>query len=50
MRGKNWRIQYEGLHDLCFKCGNYVHRELACSSRKKNAAKERETDTGDKEA
>lgn len=30
MRGKDWRLQYEGLHDLCFTCGKYGHREAGC--------------------
>lgn len=31
MRGRRWRLHYEGLHDLCFVCGQYGHREAACS-------------------
>lgn len=34
LRAKNWRIQYEGLYDLCFKCGKSGHMEAARSSRK----------------
>lgn len=30
MRGKKWQIQYEGLHDLCFTCGKYGHKEIKC--------------------
>lgn len=30
MKGKNYRLQYEGLHDLCFTCGKYGHREAGC--------------------
>lgn len=30
MRGRNWRIQYEGLHDLLFECRTYDHIEVAC--------------------
>lgn len=30
MRGKDYRIQYEGLHDICFSCGKYGHREGMC--------------------
>lgn len=27
MRRKDYKLQYEGLHDICFKCGKYGHRE-----------------------
>lgn len=30
MRGRDWRLQYEGLLDLCFLCGRYGHREIVC--------------------
>lgn len=30
MRGKNWRLQYEGLQDLCFTCGKCGHKEVGC--------------------
>lgn len=30
MRGGNWRLQYKGLHNLCFTCGKYDHREASC--------------------
>lgn len=28
MRGDSWRLQYEGLHDICFECGRHGHRVL----------------------
>lgn len=33
MRGKEWRLQCEGLHDLCFTCGKYGHHEEGCPSK-----------------
>lgn len=45
MRGKNWRIQYEGLYDLCFKCGKYMQRE-ACLTKKGETAKDGISDKG----
>lgn len=30
LRGKVYRLQYEGLQDLCFTCGKYGHREEGC--------------------
>lgn len=27
LRGEYRRLRYEGLHDLCFLCGRYCHRE-----------------------
>lgn len=30
MRGLDFKLQYEGLHDICFKCGKYGHREVHC--------------------
>lgn len=30
MRREFWRIQFEGLHDICFDCGRYRHRALTC--------------------
>lgn len=30
MRGREWRLQYEGLHDMCYRCGKYGHQEVAC--------------------
>lgn len=31
LRGKMRKIQYEGLHDLCFQCGKYGHRASNCT-------------------
>lgn len=28
MRGREWHLQYERLHAICFGCGKYGHREL----------------------
>lgn len=28
MRGKYWKLQYEGLHEICFLCGKYGHKEI----------------------
>lgn len=30
MRWDYYRLQYEGLHDLCFGCGRYGHRDPNC--------------------
>lgn len=30
MRGWEGKLQYEGLHDLCFTCGKYKHKEIKC--------------------
>lgn len=30
MRGKEWQLQYEGPHELCFICGKYGHKNLRC--------------------
>lgn len=30
MRGEYYRLQYEGLADLCFTCGRYGHRSVMC--------------------
>lgn len=30
MRGRDWRLQYEGLHNMCFTCGKYGHSEIKC--------------------
>lgn len=35
MRGRFWRLQYEGLHELCFTCGKFGHRQVHCSLGKK---------------
>lgn len=43
VREMNWGMQYEGIHDFCFKCDKYVHRGLACPVKKGEAAKEGST-------
>lgn len=30
LRGREGKLQYEGLHDLCFMCGKYGHKEIMC--------------------
>lgn len=30
MKGRFFRLQYEGLHDICFKCEKYGHKEISC--------------------
>lgn len=30
MRGREWRLQYEGLHDMCYMCEKYRHQQVAC--------------------
>lgn len=30
LHGKMWRIQYEGIHELCIICGKYGHRSSNC--------------------
>lgn len=30
MRREYYRLQYEWLHDLCFGCGRYGHRDATC--------------------
>lgn len=29
-KGKQWSVQYEGLHLICFHCGKYGHTEVSC--------------------
>lgn len=31
LRGDFWRLQYEGLHEICSECGCYGHRLLTCT-------------------
>ena len=28
--GRTYRIEYEGLHFICFNCGRYGHRKDEC--------------------
>lgn len=30
LRGEFWRLQYEGLHEICFECGKYGHHSASC--------------------
>ena len=34
LNGRIWRIQYEGLRMICFKCGTQGHKEDACPNDK----------------
>ncbi|KAF7839819.1 DNA polymerase alpha subunit B [Senna tora] len=34
--GRNYRVEYEGLHMICFFCGKYRHIKEACCMLKKN--------------
>lgn len=36
-RGCNWRLQYEGLHSVCFDCGKYGHSRDRCLDSLKNS-------------
>lgn len=36
MREREWKIQYEGLSDLCFSCGKNGHQEAVCLVKKMN--------------
>lgn len=29
-KGRLWKLQYEGLNELCFQCGRYNHRVNNC--------------------
>lgn len=40
LKGKSWRLQYEGLQDLHFTCGKYGHREEGCPQRKRTETEE----------
>lgn len=35
MRGLYYRVLYEGLQDLCFRCGHYGHRDATCPKKSK---------------
>lgn len=35
LRGKQLKIQCEGLHIMCFHCGKYGHNETTCPMKKK---------------
>lgn len=45
LRGDFWKLQYEGLHDICFECGRYGHRALTCPDRDRG---EKESNTTSK--
>lgn len=32
LRRRSSRIEYEGIHLICFKCGVYVHRDDQCQN------------------
>ncbi|KAJ1414250.1 Zinc finger, CCHC-type [Sesbania bispinosa] len=31
LNGRYYKVEYEGLHQICFHCGRYGHRRNACS-------------------
>ncbi|RYR67750.1 hypothetical protein Ahy_A03g014148 [Arachis hypogaea] len=33
--GKEFRLEYEGLHLICFNCGRYIHKYDGCSEKMK---------------
>ena len=33
LKGRIWRIQYEGLHMICFQCGCWGHNSTECQNR-----------------
>lgn len=37
LNGRIWKIQYEGLKMICFKCGHLGHKEDKCESFQSNA-------------
>lgn len=42
IRGREGQFHYEGLHDLCFLCGKYGHREAQCPVAMTNKHTEKE--------
>lgn len=45
LRGKLRRVQYEGLHSICFHCGRYGHKVLECpllNTKKSNTEQQEE--------
>lgn len=44
MRRRIWRVEYEGIHLVCFNCGRYGHKEEDCS-RSENEATDSEEET-----
>lgn len=45
MQGQRWKVQYEGLHELCFHCGKYGQRQNYCPVKlpqREPAARERQ--------
>ncbi|KAL2923359.1 hypothetical protein RDABS01_014850 [Bienertia sinuspersici] len=46
LKGKNWKIQYEGLRLICYHCGKINHKEEECPLLK---AQEKDTDHEQKE-
>lgn len=46
IRGKDWYIQYEGLHNFFFDCGIYNHNDYAGPGKTKMAGGESKTPDG----
>lgn len=38
LNGRVWRIQYEGLRQICFKCGHLGHKDTECPKFRNNEA------------
>lgn len=38
MRGREWKLKYEGLQEFRFSCGHYGHRESNCQAKTKSSS------------
>lgn len=34
IKGRHYKVEYEGLHLLCFSCGRFGHSTSGCSDKK----------------
>lgn len=50
VRGEKVRLEYEGLHAVCFTCGIYGHWMDACTVQKPKVQVPKSSDDGAKEA